>query len=122
MADWDEVERVQGREASTFQVRTSPVPFSPVHPEGSQDLQPGPGSQGASIGTSEADPGAVEETLKRRSVRRAEAASASLGSEKRLSRFPWVGIPEDSPIYRQESRDKNERAWPEARFFLMRYF
>ena len=50
----------------------------------------------------------MEETLKRReSVRWAEAASASLGSEKRLSRFPRVGIPEDSPIYRQVSRDKN---------------
>ena len=36
----------------------SPSSFPPVHPEGSQDLQPGPGSQGASIGTSEADPGA----------------------------------------------------------------
>lgn len=30
----------------------------PAHPQKSQDLQPGPGGQGAGIGASEADPGA----------------------------------------------------------------
>lgn len=38
----------------------SPSSLPPVLPEESRDLQPGPGSQGAGIGASEAEPGAGE--------------------------------------------------------------
>lgn len=81
------------------QVRTPKEDLStPAHPRNSRDLQPGPGGQGASVGTSEADPGTggghVEEAGERLAGRGHVSQPAK---ERKLDPDPWGSLCRPGP-------------------------